>query len=145
MPKSKVQKADTETEAKAAPKPKTTKRTPAVPATPPLENTPQENAPEMPATAPKPAKAPKAAKPAQTEIPLELLTEETLLQFEFTPDAIAVRAYFLAEQRRHKGIHPDPVADWLEAERQILSEIESVSKPAKKPARKSPPRKPESF
>ncbi|MEK0444981.1 MAG: hypothetical protein RLZZ399_302 [Verrucomicrobiota bacterium] len=143
MPKSKVQKADTEAEAKAAPKPKTTKRTPAATATPS-----SEPPPEIPATAPKSAKAAKAtksAKSAQPEIPLELLTEETLLQFEFTPDAIAVRAYFLAEQRRYKGIHPDPVADWLEAERQILSEIESVSKPGKKPTRKSSPRKPESF
>lgn len=63
---------------------------------------------------------------------LELLTEETLLQFEFTPDAIAVRAYFLAEGRRAQGLHPDPVQDWLLAEREILSALEGSAKPAKK-------------
>lgn len=134
MPKSKAQTADTETKPKAAPKPKTPKRAPV--ATTPA---PEESAPA------KPIPTPKVAKPAKAQPSLELLTEETFLQFEFTPDAIAVRAYFLAEQRRHQGLHPDPVADWLEAERQVLSEIESISKPAKKPARKSPARKPESF
>jgi hypothetical protein len=70
--------------------------------------------------------------PGSEVSPLELLTEETLLQFEFTPDAIATRAYFLAEKRRAQGLHPDPVQDWLLAEREILSALEGSAKPAKK-------------
>ncbi|MEY5027659.1 MAG: hypothetical protein RLZZ244_3187 [Verrucomicrobiota bacterium] len=94
-----------------------------------------------------PAPTPKAARPSRKkadsseQTSLALLSEETLLQYEFTPDAIAVRAYFLSEKRRQNGIHPDPVADWLEAERAVLAEAGNIaSTPA--PAKKSRARKP---
>lgn len=76
-----------------------------------------------------------AAIPTQEHTTLELLTEETLLQFEFSPDAIALRAYFLAEKRREQGLHPDPVSDWLVAEGEILAALEASARPAKKTTR----------
>lgn len=43
---------------------------------------------------------------------------------EFTPEVIAVRAYFLAERRRAQGLAPDPTHDWLQAENELMAEIE---------------------
>ena len=37
-------------------------------------------------------------------------------------DLVALRAYFISENRRKDGVEGDPLADWLEAERQITSE-----------------------
>jgi len=34
-----------------------------------------------------------------------------------TNEAIALKAYYLAERRRHLGLPGDPESDWLEAER----------------------------
>lgn len=34
---------------------------------------------------------------------------------------IEVRAYYISLERRIAGSKPDPIADWLEAERQMLS------------------------
>ena len=89
--------------------------------------------------APKAAAKPrKKAAPASGEsLPMNLLAEEALLQYEFTPDAIAVRAYFLGEKRRAEGLHPDSVSDWLEAESEILAELENASAPKKKSTRKA--------
>jgi len=38
-----------------------------------------------------------------------------------TSEEIALRAYYLAERRRHLGLPGDPEADWLEAERELRS------------------------
>jgi len=90
-------------------------------------------APKAPA---KPRKRASAA-PEETTLagndplPMNLLAEEALLQYEFTPDAIAVRAYFLGEKRRAEGLHPDPVRDWLEAEGEILAELSNTPAPRK--------------
>lgn len=59
--------------------------------------------------------------------PMGILAEETLLQYESTTDAIAVRAYFIGENRRAAGAHPDPVKDWLEAEAEILAQMQALS------------------
>lgn len=37
-------------------------------------------------------------------------------------DEIALRAYFIAQNRRANGIPGDELSDWVEAERQLLSE-----------------------
>lgn len=39
---------------------------------------------------------------------------------EFTPEAIAKRAYFIGKKRIEEGRPPDPESDWLEAENEIL-------------------------
>ncbi|EDY20412.1 hypothetical protein CfE428DRAFT_2336 [Chthoniobacter flavus Ellin428] len=40
----------------------------------------------------------------------------------FTREDVALRAYFISEKRRHHGIPGDEHQDWLEAERQLLTE-----------------------
>jgi hypothetical protein len=40
----------------------------------------------------------------------------------FTHDDVSLRAYFIAEKRRAHGLPGDEHQDWLEAERQLLSE-----------------------
>ena len=41
---------------------------------------------------------------------------------QLAPEVIALRAYFIAEQRHAEGKPGDSLSDWLEAERQLLSE-----------------------
>jgi hypothetical protein len=36
-----------------------------------------------------------------------------------TMEEIALKAYYLAERRRHLGLPGDPQSDWLEAEREL--------------------------
>jgi len=43
-----------------------------------------------------------------------------------TGEDIALRAYFIAEKRRHNGLSGDEHHDWIEAERQIRSERKSL-------------------
>jgi hypothetical protein len=49
----------------------------------------------------------------------------------FTTDDIALRAYYIAENRRNSGLPGDEHQDWIEAERQLVAE----SKPVKKTVR----------
>ena len=65
------------------------------------------------------------SKANQTE-PKGQKTEKSRLAVapEFTPEVIAVRAYFLAEKRRAQSLPPDPTHDWLQAESELLAEIE---------------------
>ncbi len=37
----------------------------------------------------------------------------------FTAEDIALRAYFIGEHRRHRGLPGTPESDWFEAERQL--------------------------
>lgn len=55
----------------------------------------------------------------------------------FTNDDIAMRAYFIAEKRRHHGQPGDVHHDWLEAERQLRAESAPPKKarPAKSAAK----------
>jgi|GEM_PF-531099 len=49
---------------------------------------------------------------------------------EISNDDIALRAYFIAERRRHMGWHGDETGDWVEAERQLRSEAAAKLKKA---------------
>ncbi len=46
----------------------------------------------------------------------------------YTNDDVALRAYFIAEKRRHLGQPGDERHDWLEAERQLLAESKAPKK-----------------
>ena len=72
----------------------------------------------------KPAKAVAAPKRAAKPLPSKAPG--------FTSDDVALRAYFIAEKRRQIGLPGDEAHDWLEAERQLLSESK-----APKPARRT--------
>ena len=41
---------------------------------------------------------------------------------QLAPEIVAVRAYFISEQRKAEGRQGDSMSDWLEAERQLLAE-----------------------
>ena len=41
---------------------------------------------------------------------------------QLAPEVIALRAYFISEQRKAEGREGDSLSDWLEAERQLLFE-----------------------
>lgn len=62
------------------------------------------------AAAPKPKKAPARKKKADA------------VEIVITNDDIALRAYFIAEKRRHNGHWGDETGDWVEAERQLREE-----------------------
>jgi hypothetical protein len=66
-------------------------------------------APAKPAAAAKKSAAPRkrAAKPAAPA---------------YTPEDIALRAYFVSEHRQKNGLPGDAQSDWLEAERQLRAE-----------------------
>jgi len=42
---------------------------------------------------------------------------------EVTDEAIRVRAYFISQERIRRAIPGDPKSDWIEARRQLLTEI----------------------
>ena len=52
----------------------------------------------------------------------------------YSDEAIALRAYFIAERRQAAGLPGDSHQDWIEAERQLAAEASSAgkSKAAKK-------------
>jgi hypothetical protein len=93
MPKS-TKKPAVKAVKKAAPKSKPTAKKPAAPR------------PKAPARAPvrRTTAAPKAA-------------PKTAAGKVVTSEAIALKAYYLGERRRHLGMPGDPQSDWLEAER----------------------------
>ena len=81
-----------------------------------------------PATAKKsPARKPAAARErASAATPARLMTRRTGGRSEVigmigsvTTGEIALRAYYLAERRRHLGLPGDPESDWLQAEREL--------------------------
>jgi len=65
---------------------------------------------------------------ASTATPARLLTRRVGAKSEvigvvgsITTEEIALKAYYLAERRRHLGLPGDPEADWLQAERELRS------------------------
>lgn len=63
---------------------------------------------------------------ASTATPARLLTRRVGAKSEvigvvgsITTEEIALKAYYLAERRRHLGLPGDPEADWLQAEREL--------------------------
>ena len=67
------------------------------------------------AVAKKPA-AKKAAAPKPKRAPASTKTPA------YTPDDVALRAYFISEKRRQLGVAGDSHSDWIEAERQLAAE-----------------------
>lgn len=59
------------------------------------------------------------ARPA-TRRTVSKTTAPVTVSITVTREDIALRAYYIAERRRHLGISGDPHNDWLEAERQLL-------------------------
>ena len=63
--------------------------------------------------APAKAEASKSATVAAPGVPVSIT---------LAPEVVALRAYFISEQRAAAGKPGDSMSDWLEAERQLLSE-----------------------
>jgi hypothetical protein len=78
-------------------------------------------------TAAKKAPHPAAARTkAATATPARVMSkrrggksEITAVIGSVTTEDISLRAYFIGEDRRHRGLPGNPEADWLEAERQL--------------------------
>lgn len=76
--------------------------------------------------------APLSASPAEDKPAKKTLRKTTAKAANkpaFTTDDIALRAYFISEKRQKLGLPGDAHQDWLEAERQLLTE--SKKKPSK--------------
>ena len=97
-------------------KPNTTKKA-AAPAGPTAKPATPKKAPARPAAA-KP-------KPKRTTPPAPVSP---------STDAIATRAYYIAEQRRAHGQPGDEQQDWIEAERQLRAEASGKKRPSKSKA-----------
>ena len=50
----------------------------------------------------------------------------------YSQEDVALRAYFLAERRLAAGLPGDSHQDWIEAERQLVSEASTATKPKAK-------------
>lgn len=79
------------------------------------------NAEEKPArrarsTSSRKKSAAKAAKPRKTKTAATAIADPT-------DDEIRIRAYFVAERRHRLSLGGDADSDWLEAKRQLLSEL----------------------
>jgi hypothetical protein len=75
-------------------------------------------------TAPKRVAAAKpVAKPAVKAAPKKApkTTAKTVKTVPASKSDIEVRAYYLSVERRAAGLRPDPISDWLEAERQLMA------------------------
>jgi hypothetical protein len=82
----------------------------------PIAKTKPKSAPKREATKPA-AKAPvrAAAKAVKKPAPKPVRANGV------NRSDVEVRAYYISLERRVAGIDPDPIADWLEAERQMMS------------------------
>jgi hypothetical protein len=68
---------------------------------------------------------PKARKaPAKAEAPKSAILAAPIRpeNVQLAPEVVALRAYFISEQRTAAGKPGDSMTDWLEAERQLLAE-----------------------
>lgn len=88
---------------------------------------PAKKAKAAPAAKKSAARKPAAARErASAATPARIMTRRTRGQTEVvgmigsvTREEIALRAYYLAERRRHLGMPGDPQSDWLQAEREL--------------------------
>jgi hypothetical protein len=79
-----------------------------------------------------PPKRKVVARTKSTEAPVRATKPKSAAPAKETPassnrpavsvDLVALRAYFISQKRLEDGIEGDPLADWLEAERQLSSE-----------------------
>lgn len=90
---------------------------------PPAEPTPA--APKAKKTAAKKAPAKKKSKPAAEEPVVETVVIEEIV---ISNDDIALRAYFIAQDRQARGQWGDETGDWVEAERQLRAEAAAKKK-----------------
>jgi hypothetical protein len=68
-------------------------------------------------------KARKAAAPkAETAKAIATVTPGLPPGSQLAPEVVALRAYFISERRKAEGREGDSMSDWLEAERQLLTE-----------------------
>ena len=88
-------------------------------------------APAKHAAKPAPAAAKKAAAPKPPAKAAAAPKPAAKKAATFTTDDVALRAYFIAEKRRHLGQPGSEHGDWLEAERQLLAESKAPRKPAR--------------
>lgn len=80
-------------------------------------------------TKPKRVTKPAAKKPATPK-----RSRKPAVATSVTAEDIALRAYFIAQNRQRSGEHGTPEGDWLEAERQLASEdgaARRISRPSK--------------
>jgi hypothetical protein len=84
--------------------------------------------PKSPAKAQAPAAKPSAAPKAAT-------TKPAKSKAVLTNEAIALRAYFIAEERYRTKTPGSSTEDWLEAERQLLAEAAGSAKAKKTPTK----------
>jgi hypothetical protein len=59
----------------------------------------------------------------RNDIPKTARASSTPAAFDPTDEQIQTRAYFISERRRRFDLPGDANSDWLEAKRQLLSEI----------------------
>jgi hypothetical protein len=71
------------------------------------------------ATKPKARNAPAKAEAPKSAV---LATPAKSESVQLAPEVVALRAYFISEQRTAQGKPGDSMTDWLEAERQLLAE-----------------------
>jgi DUF2934 family protein len=64
----------------------------------------------------------KAAVPKTTTIKAST-KKSTPAAGKITVEQIQLRAYFIAERRKHQGIPGDEASDWIQAERELQSEL----------------------
>lgn len=109
---------------------KSTKTTPAAP----VKTAAKRKAAPAAVAAPAKKTAVASMKPLAKTTPAKPLTiARSAPATSFSSDDIALRAYFIAEKRRARGLPGDEHQDWIEAERQLRGEL---TKPAKKSAAK---------
>src|SRR5688500_2637887 len=76
----------------------------------------------------RPAAVESAVKPkarngaSESPSPIPVTTPAIPVGTQLAPEVIALRAYFICEQRKAEGREGDSLSDWLEAERQLLPE-----------------------
>jgi hypothetical protein len=84
-----------------------------------------------PAAKAKPSAKKAKASPARKKPAAKATSKTAPKKPAYTPDDVALRAYFISEKRRAHGLPGDEHHDWIEAERQLLAES-TKSKKAKK-------------
>jgi hypothetical protein len=68
------------------------------------------------------SRPPAAAPQSESPMPPHSTTPGLPKGTQLAPEVIALRAYFISEQRHAEGREGDSLSDWLEAERQLLAE-----------------------
>ena len=98
---------------------------------PAIESTPAATAPAANGNG---AKKKPAAKPAaKTKVAApKKAAAKTAPVVTYSQEDVALRAYFICEDRHRNGIAGDSHSDWIEAERQIKAEQKKKKKPASK-------------